>query len=97
MAGVGSVGRMGTNHRNLRERHRLLGTGALDWLILSLGALTPIATFGLLFAAVWHLVNGWRAKAGWWNAISAVLLVLAAAVLAWVAVQYNLYGFSLVF
>jgi hypothetical protein len=74
-----------------------LGTGALDWLILGLGALTPIATFGLLFAAAWHLAAGWRAKAGWWTAISAALLVLAAAVLAWVTVQYNLYGFSLVF
>lgn len=71
--------------------------GPLDWLIVSLRILTPLATFGLLAATVWHLVLCFRAKRRWTMKVGAVLLVLAALVLVWVTLAYHLYGFGMVY
>ena len=71
--------------------------GPLDWLIVSLRILTPLAAFGLLAAAVWHLVLCFRDKRRWTMKVGALLLVLAALVLAWVTLAYHLYGFGMVY
>ena len=71
--------------------------GPLDWLINLLRVLTPVATFGLLIASIWHLWLSWTQRRAWTMRIAAILLVLAAAVLVWVTLGYNLYGFSMVY
>jgi CubicO group peptidase (beta-lactamase class C family) len=71
--------------------------GPLDWLIHLLRILTPIATFGLLLAAVWHLAMTVRDKRRWTMKLGAVLLVLAALPLAWVTLVFHLYGFEMVY
>jgi CubicO group peptidase (beta-lactamase class C family) len=71
--------------------------GPLDWLIVSLRVLTPLATFGLLVTAAWHLALSWRDRRSWWMRLGALLLVLAALVLCWVTVKFHLYGFSMVY
>jgi CubicO group peptidase (beta-lactamase class C family) len=71
--------------------------GPLDWLIILLRVLTPLATFGLLLASAWHLWLCWSHKRAWTMRIAAVLLVFAATVLVWVTLAFNLYGFSMVY
>jgi hypothetical protein len=71
--------------------------GPLDWLIVSLRVLTPLSTFGLLATASWHLMLSWRERRSWWMRLGGLLLVLAALVLCWVTVKFNLYGFSMVY
>lgn len=71
--------------------------GPLDWLIILLRLLTPLATFGLLIASAWHLWLCWSQRRAWTMRIGAILLVLAAAVLVWVTVGFNLYGFNMVY
>ncbi len=71
--------------------------GPLDWLIHLLRILTPIAAFGLLLAAVWHLVMTVRDKRRWTMKLGAVLLVLAALPLVWVTLVFHLYGFNMVY
>lgn len=71
--------------------------GPLDWLIIVLRVLTPMATFGLLLTSAWHLWLCWSHKRAWTMRIAAVLLVLAATVLVWVTLAFNLYGFSMVY
>jgi CubicO group peptidase (beta-lactamase class C family) len=71
--------------------------GPLDWLIQSLRILTPLAAFGLLASALWHVWLSWRAKRRWTVKLGGVLLMLSAAVLCWVTVTYNLYGLGLVY
>lgn len=71
--------------------------GPLDWLINLLRVVTPLATFGLLFASAWHLWLSWTQRRAWTMRIAAILLVLAAAVLVWVTLAFNLYGFGMVY
>lgn len=71
--------------------------GPLDWLIILLRVLTPIAAFGLLATAGWHLWLCWTGKRRWTMKFGAAVLVLAALVLVWVTVRFNLYGFGLVY
>jgi CubicO group peptidase (beta-lactamase class C family) len=71
--------------------------GPLDWLILSLRVLTPLAAFGLLAATGWHLVNCLRDKRRWTMIVAAVLLLAAALVLVWVTLAYHLYGFGMTY
>jgi CubicO group peptidase (beta-lactamase class C family) len=71
--------------------------GPLDWLINLLRVLTPLATVGLLIASVWHLWLNWTQRRAWTMRVGAVLLVLAAAVLVWIMIAFNLYGFSMVY
>ncbi|MGH6650254.1 MAG: serine hydrolase domain-containing protein [Sphingopyxis sp.] len=71
--------------------------GPLDWLIHLLRILTPLATFGLLITAVWHLGQSIKGKRRWTMKLGAVLLVLAALVLVWVTLVFHLYGFNMVY
>lgn len=71
--------------------------GPLDWLIHLLRILTPVAAFGLLAAAAWHLWLSIQGKRRWTMKLGAVLLVLAGLVLAWVTLAFHLYGFGMVY
>jgi len=71
--------------------------GPLDWLIQSLRFLTPLAAFGLLATAAWHLWLSIQGKRRWTMKIGAVLLILAALVLVWVTLAFHLYGFGMVY
>lgn len=71
--------------------------GPLDWLINLLRILTPLAAFGLLVTAGWHLWLSIKDKRRWTMKLGAVLLILAAAVLAWVTLAFHLYGFGMVY
>ncbi|WP_338241247.1 serine hydrolase domain-containing protein [Aurantiacibacter hainanensis] len=72
-------------------------SGSLDWLLQSLRVLTPVATIGLLLLAIWHLWNCFRNGRHWTMKLGAALLVLAALVLAYITIRFNLYGFGLVY
>jgi len=71
--------------------------GPLDWLIQSLRFLTPLAAFGLLATAAWHLWLSIQGKRKWTMKLGAVLLILAALVLVWVTLAFHLYGFGMVY
>jgi len=71
--------------------------GPLDWLIQLLRVLTPVAAFGLLFTAGWHLWLSIQGKRKWTMKLGAVLLVLAGLVLVWVTLAFHLYGFGMVY
>ncbi|MGH6632641.1 MAG: serine hydrolase, partial [Sphingopyxis sp.] len=71
--------------------------GPLDWLIYPLRILTPVAAFGLLATAGWHLWLSIKDKRRWTMKLGAVLLILAALVLVWVTLAFHLYGFGMVY
>ena len=71
--------------------------GPLDGLIHLLRILTPVAAFGLLFTAGWHLWLSIQGKQRWTMKLGAVLLVLAALPLVWVTLAFHLYGFNMVY
>lgn len=71
--------------------------GPLDWLIQLLRVLTPLASFGLLAAAVWHFWLCMRDKRKWTMKAGAILLIIAGLVLTWVTLRFHLYGFGLVY
>ncbi len=71
--------------------------GPLDWLIHLLRVLTPVAAFGLLATAAWHLWLSVQGKRKWTMKLGAVLLILAALVLVWVTLAFHLYGFGMVY
>ena len=71
--------------------------GPLDWLIHLLRILTPLATFGLLASAGWHLWLTIKDKRRWTMKLGAVLLVMAAVPLVWVTLVFHLYGFRMVY
>src|SRR3546814_14015783 len=70
--------------------------GPLDWLILLLRVLTPVATIGLLAASAWHLTLCVQGKRRWTMTLGAGLLLLAALLFVWVTILFNLSGFSMV-
>ncbi len=61
------------------------------WLVLLhvLGSIAILAGFAL---AVWHLLVVWSVKRRWLAKIWSVVLVIATAVMAWIAVAYHLVG-----
>ncbi len=71
--------------------------GPLDWLIQLLRIVTPLAAFGLLATAGWHLWLGIKDKRRWTMKLGAVLLILAALLLVWVTLVFHLYGFGMVY
>lgn len=71
--------------------------GPLDWLINLLRIVTPLAAFGLLATAGWHLWLSIKDKRRWTMKLGAVLLILAALVLVWVTLVFHLYGFGMVY
>ncbi len=67
-------------------------SSAMDlWLVL-LHVLGSFAIFAGLALAVWHLVVVWSGKRRWTAKVWSVVLVLATAVVAWIAVAYHLVG-----
>lgn len=71
--------------------------GPLDWLIHLLRILTPLAAFGLLITAGWHLWLSIKDKRRWTMKLGAVLLILAALMLVWVTLVFHLYGFGMTY
>ena len=71
--------------------------GPLDWLIHLLRIVTPLAAFGLLATAGWHLWLSIKDKRRWTMKLGAVLLTLAALILVWVTLMFHLYGFGMVY
>jgi hypothetical protein len=69
-------------------------SGPLDPLLYALQVLSPIVLFGLLVLAGWNLWTARREKRGWFALAWAVLLVLAAAILLWVAFAFHMFSFG---
>jgi CubicO group peptidase (beta-lactamase class C family) len=68
--------------------------GPLDPLLYALQILSPIALFGLLVLAGWNLWTARKEKRGWFALLWAVLLVLAAVMLLWMALAFHMFGFG---
>jgi CubicO group peptidase (beta-lactamase class C family) len=69
-------------------------SGPLDPLLYALQILSPIVLFGLLVLAGWNLWTTRAEKRGWFALLWAVLLVLAAVVLLWMAFAFHMFGFG---
>lgn len=67
-------------------------TGPLDPLLYAVQVLSPIALFGLLVLAGWNLWQAVKGKRGWLSLAWAVLLVLSAVVLLWMAFAFSMFG-----
>lgn len=78
------------------ENLTFLASGITTPLVV-LQILSPIVFFGLFGFAAWSLWLTSREKRGWFSKTWAVLLLLAAATLLWVALAFNLIGFGLKF
>ncbi|MGH6886811.1 MAG: serine hydrolase, partial [Geminicoccales bacterium] len=83
---IGTVLAMLTNLKLLTARY--------DWWVLLLHLLGTIGVFAGLALAIWHLTVVWKAPKRRLGKTWAVVLVLATAILAWVAVAYHLVGLS---
>ena len=68
--------------------------GPLDPLLVSVQILTPIAFIALLVLAGWNLRQAFLEKRGWFSKLWAVALLLAAAIILWVALAFRLFGFG---
>lgn len=68
--------------------------GAADWSIWLLEIAGTISFFGLLAAASWKLTRTWQAGRGWFAKLWGVLLLGAACVLLWVALDFHLISFG---
>lgn len=71
--------------------------GPLDWLIQTLRLVTPLASFGLVLTAGWHLLLSLRDRRRWTMILGALLLFGAGLILSWVTIVSHLYGFGLVY
>ena len=71
--------------------------GPLDWLIILLRIVTPIAALGLAASAGWLLLLAFRDKRRWTAKLGATLLLLAGLLLLWVTLSSHLYGFNMVY
>lgn len=83
---IGTVLAMLTNLKLLTARY--------DWWVLLLHLLGTIGVFAGLALAIWHLAVVWKAPRRRLGKTWAVVLVLATAILAWVAIAYHLVGLS---
>ena len=63
-------------------------------LLYALQILSPIALFGLLVMTGWNLWTACQEKRGWFALIWAVLLILAAILLLWMAFAFQMFGFG---
>ena len=68
--------------------------GPLDPLLITIQILTPIAFIGLLLLAGWNLRQAFIEKRGWASKLWAVVLLLSAAIILWVALAFRLIGFG---
>ena len=69
-------------------------SGPLDPLLYALQILSPIVLFGLLLLAGWNLWTARKERRGWFALIWAVLLLLAAIALLWMAFVFNMFSFG---
>ena len=67
---------------------------ALDVLLIILGVVSFFAFVGGLLVMLWYVYTAWRGKWRWPAKVWSVLLVIAAATVLHVAVNYNLIGWS---
>jgi len=68
--------------------------GPLDPLLYALQILSPIVLFGLLVLAGWNLWTARQEKRGWFALLWAVLLLLSAVMLLWMAFAFHMFGFG---
>ena len=71
--------------------------GPLDWLIILLRIVTPIAALGLVASSGWLLWLAFQDRRRWTAKLGALLLLLSALLLLWVTIASHLYGFSMVY
>ncbi len=71
--------------------------GPLDWLINLLRTITPIASIGLLIASTWHLLLSIQNNRHWTMKLGAIFMIFAGLVLTWIALQFHLYGYNMVY
>ncbi|WP_044336062.1 serine hydrolase domain-containing protein [Sphingomonas hengshuiensis] len=71
--------------------------GPLDWLIILLRVISPIAAIGLVASSGWLLWLAFASKRRWTARLGALLLLLAGLVVLWVVVSSHLYGFNMVY
>ena len=71
--------------------------GPLDWLINLLRTITPIASIGLLIASTWHLLLSIQNNRHWTTKLGAIFMIFAGLVLTWIALQFHLYGYNMVY
>jgi CubicO group peptidase (beta-lactamase class C family) len=69
-------------------------SGPLDPLLYALQILSPIVLFGLLILSGWNLWLAWKEKRGWFSRLWAVLLVVAAVLLLWMAFAFSMFSFG---
>jgi CubicO group peptidase (beta-lactamase class C family) len=67
---------------------------SLDPWILILRLATLVVLLGAAAIAIWNARCAWSARRGWDSRFWSVMLVFACAVLLWVAIAFNLIGFS---
>jgi hypothetical protein len=68
--------------------------GAMDVIIKLLGLLSLVAFVGGFLVLLWYAYTVWRGKWRWTAKVWSVLLVIAAATVLHIAINYNLIGFS---
>lgn len=71
-----------------------LMTPSLDSWLMALHILGTLAVFAGLALALWHLYVVWTSKRKWLTRVWSVVLVLATAVLLWLAIAFHLVGLS---
>jgi uncharacterized membrane-anchored protein len=67
---------------------------SLNWPIWLLEIAGTISFFGLTATSLWKLVRTWKAGRGWFAKLWAVLLVCAASMILWVALDFHLISFG---
>jgi hypothetical protein len=67
---------------------------AMDAIIVTLGVLSLVAFVGGFLLLLWYAYTVWRGKWRWPAKVWSILLVIAAATVLHVAINYNLIGFS---
>jgi CubicO group peptidase (beta-lactamase class C family) len=71
--------------------------GSFDWLILLLQVAGTIAFVGLFALAAWNLWLAFNGKRSWFSKLWAMLLLLAAFIVLWVALVFKLISFGTAF
>jgi hypothetical protein len=67
---------------------------AMDTILMALGVLSVIAFVGGFLVLLWYAYTVWRGGWRWTAKVWSIVLVMAAATVLHVAINYNLIGFS---
>lgn len=68
--------------------------GSLDWRIRLLQLGGTLGTFGLVACALWNLMRVWKSERGRFTKLRSALVLLAAAPVLWVMLEFHLINFS---